>query len=182
MQLDITTYPFSEMVIYYQKMKLTKKKRSLDPEKKGSLDLDTTGILVNNVTEPRGLCVDWIRLHLYFIDGLRKSINIVKMSNDKVRKEIILGLKEPQDIVLASRQIYISDYGTNAKIYAANLDGSGLRPLVESKVLWPTSLAIDYPNSRLYWTDLKLRTIDSILLNGSQRKLVKKFHPKVKKC
>ena len=68
-----------------------------------------------------------------------------------VRKEIISRMiEEPEDIAvdLASRQMFISDYGTNAKIYAANLDGSGLRPLIESKIMWPSSLAIDYPNSR----------------------------------
>ena len=50
-------------------------------------------------------------------------------------------IEEPEDIAvdLASRQMFISDYGTNAKIYAANLDGSGLRPLIESKIMWPSS-------------------------------------------
>ena len=38
-----------------------------------------TGILVHNVDRPRGLAVDWIHLNLYFIDGLRTSIFIVKM-------------------------------------------------------------------------------------------------------
>ena len=40
-----------------------------------------TGILVHNVDRPRGLAVDWIHLNLYFIDGLRTSIFIVKMKN-----------------------------------------------------------------------------------------------------
>ena len=32
--------------------------------------------------------------------------------------------------------------------------------------------------SRLYWTDLKARTIDSINLDGKKRKLIRQFHPK----
>ena len=89
-------------------------------------------------------------------------------------------LEEPQDIALdlASSQIFISDFGANAKILVANLDGSGLKTLVESKILWPSSLAIDYPNSRLYWTDLKVRSLDSVQLDGQKRRLIRKFHPK----
>ena len=34
------------------------------------------------------------------------------------------------------------------------------------------------PISRLYWTDLKARTIDSINLDGKKRKLIRQFHPK----
>jgi integrin beta 2 len=37
---------------------------------------------------------------------------------------------------------------------------------------------MDYPARRLYWTDLKTRSIESIELSGMRRKKVKQFHPK----
>ena len=48
-----------------------------------AIEASNTGILVHNVDRPRGLAVDWIHLNLYFIDGLRKTIFIVKMEATK---------------------------------------------------------------------------------------------------
>merc|ERR1719188_2860115 len=59
------------------------------------------------------------------------------------------------------------------------MDGSDQKMFVESKVLWPTSLAIDFPARRLYWSDLKLRTVSTVLLDGARlRKEIRKLHPK----
>jgi len=52
---------------------------------------------------------------------------------------------------------------------------------VEAKVHWPSSLAIDFPARRLYWTDLKTRTVESIRLDGKNRQLVVKLEPKLGK-
>jgi low-density lipoprotein receptor-related protein 1 (alpha-2-macroglobulin receptor) len=162
-----------ERVIYYQKM-------GPGQQRSKRLAASTTGILVDDVDQPRGLAVDWLSMNLYFIDGLKKSIQLVKIEDTKMRKTIATSLDQPQDIAVdpQSGRLFFSDYGMNAKIYVANLDGSDLRSFIEAKVLWPSSLAIDYPNGRLYWTDLKARTIDSVALDGSLRKLVRKFHPK----
>ena len=48
-----------------------------------AIEASNTGILVHNVDRPRGLAVDWIHLNLYFINGLRKTIFIVKMEATK---------------------------------------------------------------------------------------------------
>ena len=161
-----------EKVIYYQKMMAaTITTRSLD---------DTIGILVDNVDQPLGLSVDWLARNLYFINGLTKVIKVVKIEDKNKQRDIIDGLDDPTDLAVDpfSGRMFIADHGLNAKIWSANLDGSSLKPLVESKLLWPSSLAIDYPNARLYWSDLKSRVIDSIGLNGSLRKVIRKFHPK----
>ena len=34
-------------------------------------------------------------------------------------------------------KIYVVDYGVNAKILVAGLDGTELRPLIQSKIAWP---------------------------------------------
>ena len=40
-------------------------------------------------------------------------------------------------------------------------------------------LLIDFPARRLYWSDLKLRTVSTVLLDGARlRKEVRKLHPK----
>ena len=162
-----------ERTIYYQKMDYERSKRS---------EQASTRILVDQVDLPRGLAVDFIDLNLYFINGLDKSVSVVKIKDSSKKAKIIKNglLSEPQDLVVDpfSRRLFISDYGSNAKIFTSDLTGNGLTTLVESKMLWPSSLALDYPNLRLYWTDLKLRTIDSIDLEGKNRQLIRKFHPK----
>ena len=67
--------------------------------------------------------------------------------------------------------------GVNPRIEAAFLDGSDRHVLVDRSIQWPSSLAIDFPNRRLYWTDIKKRTIESVTLSGAYRKQVWKFAP-----
>ena len=51
---------------------------------------------------------------------------------------------------------------------------------IPDRLFYPAFLLcyIDYPNGRLYWSDLKARVIDSIGLDGKLRKVIHKFHPK----
>ena len=92
-------------------------------------------------------------------------------------------LDKPEDIAIDpdSAQMFITDCGINAKILSARLDGTNLRPLVEGKIQWPSALSIDYPARRLYWTDLKTKRIESIRLDGRQRKLILQLEPKLGK-
>ena len=55
------------------------------------------------------------------------------------------------------------------------MDGTNTSTLVESKLTWPLALALDVPARRLYWCDSKLRSVDSISLNGRDRQLVRTF-------
>ncbi|MGH0138785.1 UNVERIFIED_CONTAM: hypothetical protein FKN15_000914 [Acipenser sinensis] len=52
-------------------------------------------------------------------------------------------------------------------IETAAMDGTMRETLVQDNIQWPTGLAVDYFNERLYWADAKLSAIGSVLLNGS---------------
>jgi hypothetical protein len=71
--------------------------------------------------------------------------------------------------------MFWTDWGVNARIETARMDGSHRRALVDKMVQWPTGLSIDYPARRLYWTDPKAHTVNSVDLSGRDRHLVKKF-------
>lgn len=60
-------------------------------------------------------------------------------------------------------------------ILSASLDGSNKQALVQGGVEWPTSLTIDYPSQRLYWVDQRKWTVETCLLTGKDRHIVKKF-------
>lgn len=47
------------------------------------------------------------------------------------------------------------------------MDGTLRETLVQDNIQWPTGLAVDYHNERLYWADAKLSVIGSIRLNGT---------------
>ena len=164
-----------ERVIYYHRM--------VEDDEQGNQS--NKRVLVKDIEDPRGIAIDWMAKNVYYVEGgSKKCISMVNIDN-QFKKVVIPNhddiLEEPDDIVVDPRKgkLYIVDYGVNAKILVAGLDGVDLRPLIQSKILWPSGLAIDYPSSRLYWTDLKLRSIESARLDdGLLRKTIKKFTPK----
>lgn len=67
--------------------------------------------------------------------------------------------------------MFWSDWGYPARIARAYMDGSSDRSFVSDNIHWPNGLAIDYPNQRLYWTDAKAMTLESINLDGTDRRV-----------
>lgn len=62
--------------------------------------------------------------------------------------------------------------GPNPKIERAEMDGTKRMALVKDNIFWPNGLSIDYTSERLYWVDAKHRVIESITINGEDRKVV----------
>lgn len=53
----------------------------------------------------------------------------------------------------------------------AGMDGKNSSVFITENLNWPTSLTIDYPNNRLYWLDKKNYVIESVRLDGSDRRV-----------
>lgn len=53
-----------------------------------------------------------------------------------------------------------------------NGDPTTRQILVEKNIEWPNGLAIDYQTERLWWVDAKLSSIESINLDGTDRKTI----------
>ena len=178
---DETKYPVAvwtvkeEKVIYYHRM--------VKEEEKD--DESNKRIIARDIEDPRGIAVDWMAKNVYYVEGGNKK-RVCMVNIDNQFKKIIIPnkddiLEEPDDIVVdpTRGKLYVVDFGVNAKILVARLDGGELRPLIQAKIAWPAGLAIDYPSSRLYWTDLKLRSIESARLDdGLLRKTIRQFKPK----
>lgn len=67
--------------------------------------------------------------------------------------------------------MYWSDGGFNARIAVAGMDGKNISTFISKNLGWPRSLTIDYPNDRLYWVDFKSQTVESIRLDGTDRRV-----------
>ena len=150
--------------------------------RRGVID-QPTGVLVENAGIPKGLAADWVNKNVYWIDISTSTVFLVNYESGNVVTIINSTLDKPGDIVVDpdSGKIFITDCGSNPRILTARLDGSDLKPLVEKKILWPSALAIDYPARRLYWTDLKSRTIESVRLDGQRRHQIATVEPKLGK-
>ena len=68
--------------------------------------------------------------------------------------------------------MFWTDWGKNAKIERADLDGGNRIILVNTSIIWPNGLAIDYHQQRLYWADAKLDKIEAIDFNGRHREII----------
>ncbi|XP_046556316.1 multiple epidermal growth factor-like domains protein 11 [Haliotis rubra] len=90
--------------------------------------------------------------------------------------EIILtqDLDEPRDIVVheARRRMYWTDRGASPHISTANYDGTNIRKIVSTGLTWPNGFTIDKKNGILYWCDAKTHTVESVSVDGAQRKIL----------
>lgn len=67
--------------------------------------------------------------------------------------------------------MYWCDWGSKPHIAQAGMDGRDMSLFVTDNLAWPNSATIDYPSNRLYWVDAKLRLVESIRLDGTDRRV-----------
>lgn len=123
---------------------------------------------------PEDVAVDYLTGNIYFSDSSRKHIavcsnggfNCVSILNDLTEK--------PRAVVLYPHEgvMFWTDWGQSAHIGKANMDGSNAQKLITENVQWPNGLALDWPNSRIYWVDAKHAIIESARTDGSDRRVV----------
>jgi len=70
------------------------------------------------------------------------------------------------------RRIYWTDWGDEANIDSAALDGTNRTVVINSSLVWPYGLAIDPLEHRLYWADAELDKIETAFVNGSDRRVL----------
>lgn len=71
--------------------------------------------------------------------------------------------------------MYWSDWGTNARIEKAGMDGSERSVFLSENIGLPNGLVVDYDSSRVYWADAKLKTLEYIEFNGRGRTILGKY-------
>ena len=103
---------------------------------------------------------------------------MVSKSDGRYRRSLqTLGVENPTAIAVDPELglLFWADAGTQSmpKIEVAWMDASKRKPLVTDRLGRPSALAIDYSMGHtVYWADSKLNTIESIEVDGSNRKIV----------
>nr|UVT84832.1 vitellogenin receptor [Lasioderma serricorne] len=131
-------------------------------------------LLTSGLGSPEGIAIDWSTGNFYFVDSTYK--HIAACNNKGLYCAILVKthMELPRAIVLdsVSGQMYWTDWGKHPEIGKANMDGSEDISFVTNQIFWPNGLAIDSPNERLYWTDAKHDMVQSIRLDGTDRRVV----------
>ena len=70
------------------------------------------------------------------------------------------------------RYMYWTDWGEVAKIEKAGMDGQGRVAIIDTDLIWPNGLALDYDTQTLYWADANLDKIEYATVDGSGRTLL----------
>nr|QQK84939.1 vitellogenin receptor [Chrysoperla nipponensis] len=131
-------------------------------------------LITSGLSAPEDLAIDWITGNIYFTDSELQHIGVC--TNDGLHCTIIANkyISKPRGIVLhiVERNMYWTDWGETPEIARASMDGENDISFVSNNILWPNGLTIDVPNNRLYWIDAKKNTIESIKLDGTDRRII----------
>ena len=65
--------------------------------------------------------------------------------------------------------MYWTDWGEEAKIEKAGMDGSHRSLLVDDNIYWPNGITLDYDEGKVYWVDANFHFIHRMNMDGSQR-------------
>jgi len=78
--------------------------------------------------------------------------------------------------------MYWTVLGRKPRIETCSMDGYNRRTFISESVRSPAGITIDYAARRLYWSDTKPYTIESVLLDGKGRKVIHKFPKGIHNC
>nr|XP_032807603.1 low-density lipoprotein receptor-related protein 2-like isoform X3 [Petromyzon marinus] len=138
------------------------------------------GVVSHLLGDAEGLAVDWVARKLYWVDAESNCVSVAELDG-RFRTRLIAGcvdathcLESPRALTLHPRfgLLFWTDWGHRAYVGRAGMDGARPQALVSSKLEWPNALTLDYTTDRLYWADAHLGCIESVDLDGSNRRVV----------
>nr|XP_018900989.1 PREDICTED: sortilin-related receptor-like isoform X1 [Bemisia tabaci] len=139
-------------------------------------------LVESHLSSVEGMSFDWISSLLYFVDGNRASIQVIRtdISHSGRMRKTIIGpnkLKKPRGIVVHPRAgyLYWTDWAQGEpSVCRANADGSDIQKLfTKPNVEWPNGITIDQIAERVYWVDAREDYIASCDLHGRHfRKII----------
>ncbi|KAJ3658176.1 hypothetical protein Zmor_009933 [Zophobas morio] len=155
---------------------------ALDTIGRQCLNSSESEILVSSdLASIEGLALDWISNTLYFVDGMRAKIELIRTDinhSGRMRRTILKpnDLKKPRGIALHPKAGYMfwTDWSVeDPSVNRAELDGTNIKKLfAKPRVEWPNGITIDYIAERIYWVDARQDYIASSDLHGDYFKLV----------
>ncbi|XP_059822369.1 low-density lipoprotein receptor-related protein 2a isoform X1 [Hypanus sabinus] len=128
--------------------------------------------VVTGLSSPDGIAFDWINRRIYYSDYLNQTINSISINGGN--HTIIANVPRPRAIVLDPCRGYMfwTDWGSHPKIERATLGGNFRLAVINSGLVWPNGLTMDYEDQKLYWADASLQKIERSSLTGADREVI----------
>ncbi|KAF5890991.1 low-density lipoprotein receptor-related protein 1B-like, partial [Clarias magur] len=134
-------------------------------------------VINTGIVRAEGVAVDWIAGNVYWTDHGSDLIEVLRV-NTAFRAVIVSeGLDQPRAIAVQPLEGFLiwTETGQSPKISRSHLDGSDRTVLVNSELIWPSGIAIDYQENKLYWCDARTHRIERINLDsGKEREIILK--------
>ncbi|XP_038062779.1 sortilin-related receptor-like isoform X2 [Patiria miniata] len=123
-----------------------------------------------------GLAFDWIAMNIYWVDSGTRKIEVAR-HDGRFRRMLInetQQLDQPRAIALDPKKgkMYWTDWGSNANIMRAEMDGSNRVVVANTNIHWPNGITIDDERQQIYWTDAYLDRIEVANMDGSGRRVL----------
>ena len=110
------------------------------------------------------VAVDWTTHNWYFLDDTRELVLLCGLRYDPqvdflCKMVLSVDISKPRGIALDPNEglMFVTIWGANkAKLERASLDGEQRKVLVDTKIVYPYGITLDYPNKQVYWVDTYL--------------------------
>ncbi|XP_076282536.1 vitellogenin receptor-like isoform X2 [Lasioglossum baleicum] len=131
-------------------------------------------IVTSGLNSPEAIAIDWVTQNVYFTDSHYMHIGVCSNNGTYCTVVVENTNDKPRGLALSpsNGMMYWTEWSINSSILAAGMDGNNRSVIVSENLECPHSLTIDDANNRLYWIDSKLKSIESIHLDGSDRRTI----------
>ncbi|ESO97555.1 hypothetical protein LOTGIDRAFT_208735 [Lottia gigantea] len=143
--------------------------------KRSNLDGSNSQVILDGLSSPEGLAVDYVSGNIYYTDSGLDVIGVSKLDGSAKSTLFKQNLENPRSIVIdVSRSvIYWTDWNRNGpKIERGSMDGSERKTIVETDLGLPNGLAIDVTTQQLCWADAGARKIECARSDGVGRRII----------
>ena len=134
------------------------------------------------------IAVDWASNNWYFLDDTRELIQLCSFKTSHHHQKnlflcktiLSVHLSKPRGIALDPSEgiMFFTIWGSDpSSLSRASLDGEARTVLVDSKIVYPYGLTLDFPMKRIYWVDTYLDYIgikEMCILKKNNREIT--FH------
>lgn len=130
-------------------------------------------VISESIGNVDSLIIDSVGRKIYFTDSLRLSIEVCEMNGSNRAALIYKDLEAPRGIAIDYKEglLFWSDWSLS-KIEKSFMDGESRGKIIEKDLGWPNGLTT-YAD-QLYWTDAKLKRIETCNYDGNHRKVILK--------
>lgn len=135
---------------------------------------DAKMVVSRGLKRPEDISVDWLGRNLYIADGVLKEILACKIDGSMCTILVHEEIDNPKSIVVIPKYgvMFWADWGMMVGIYKAEMNGMNVKALITREIERPYGITFDFISDRVYWCDIQIQVIESINMDGMDRKIL----------